>query len=549
MKKNIFYNTDNNFIYTTLGIGGFFTTFFFLTLSGNIAAAHDSIQYINEIDSKIWLFHPHHILYHPVSILWLDLLRLFRLQYDSAFLVASLNSIFSSATLVVIYIMLTRRLHSTKIGAFSTLSLLAFSFGYWYYSICVEIIAIPQFFLLLSLFFLMKTQLKNKDLILSGISQGIAILFFQIHILFTIAVWAKIYKSDNYDLPETKLKSFFYQLAPAAGISIVGYLVVLVFAIHATSFNEAFLWMTKYAHEMNYAWHIPNANSILKATIGFFHSIVGGHFILASQTTINQLQRLGNYELRDEMFLVRNLSSIGVEVLMVLTMFIGTILATVLIISLSLLKRTFNNLSSSTVTISIFLLSYCLFFFVWSPIDFQFWILQSLLCWLLLDRLLLNIAKKHRNMVTGIRLLLPALLLTVNLLGSILPLNARTNDYFYLLSKNLGNSVSSHDLIVSNQIWIEERYYLRYTNIPVFSIKELRENNSDSLLNRFTYETSLCLSQKGRLWLVSQQNESISKDTVLSNFQKLLSELKLLDNVQQSDTSVFGRRYFLFSKK
>src|SRR5579864_8631572 len=149
-----------------------FTSFFglyLLTLSHCLSASHDSIWYINDIDSAIWIFHPHHLLYHPAAIIWLHFFHSIGIFYDSSLIVAGLNSLFGALTISVIYYILKVRFANTTVAALSTTILIGCSYGFWFYSVCVEVFIIPLFFIVVALLFLMRNPLRYRDMILVGI--------------------------------------------------------------------------------------------------------------------------------------------------------------------------------------------------------------------------------------------------------------------------------------------------------------------------------------------------------------------------------------------
>ncbi|MDP4219434.1 MAG: glycosyltransferase family 39 protein [Bacteroidota bacterium] len=507
--------------YAGVGLCAFLV--YLLTLSRNLVASHDSVEYINGIDSHVWFFHPHHLLYHVAAMLWLSLFQTFGVTTDSALIVESLNALFGAATVALIFYILKEKFGNSTKNALSTTVLIACSFGFWYYSLNVEIITIPQFFLVLSLVFLLRSPLRTKDLVLTGVFQGIAILFFQVHVLFIIPVFLRIYfLKENTAFP-SKAKAFGSYLLPAAGLPILGYALVLIFNIHPHSLNEAMLWMTKYAHEMSDAWTVPSLQSLKKASIGFSHSIVGGQFLFAVPWFAQHTAEIfGKHELRDEFFLAHSISPIVSELLLVAAAIIALIVIYVVAVSIPSLKKIYLGQKTLLLPILSFFIVYCIFFFVWDPVDFQFWIMQSILGWILLDRMLALSRQKNPKRTAVFRVVLPLLLVSVNFFGSIVLLHNESNDYFYMQSTALAKHVSPRDLIVTDQAWIEGDYYERFAKLPVFSPQAFaKETNSDTLQRRFQQQVRLSLQIGGRVWLSFSLPSRDTTDSVSASFRAL----------------------------
>jgi hypothetical protein len=169
------------------------------TISGNLSIAHDTIYYVSRIDAgpttdlafrtdgilrRDFSYHPHHLLYDGVAPVWVQLTRTASVASDSAYLVSLLNAVFGSLTLCVFHLILRSRLGLGRATSLAGTALPAFSFGFWFYSVCVEVYIIPTFFLSLSLYLLTSSQVSVKRFGLVGFTHGLAVLFYQVHLLF-----------------------------------------------------------------------------------------------------------------------------------------------------------------------------------------------------------------------------------------------------------------------------------------------------------------------------------------------------------------------------
>jgi len=518
-----------------------FLSLYLLTLSHNLAAAHDSMSYLCDIDSKTWNFHPHHLLYIPFSILWVGLLRGIGITSDSILVIESLNAVFGAAAVAIIFYILLERFQNNTRTTFSTIILIGCSFGFWLFSISIEVLTIPLFFLLLSLLILLRKPLRQKDLVLAGIFHGIAILCFQAHVLFVIPALVRIIFVKENTIYTPRTKAVIIYLIPAACIAIIGYAAVMMFSVKPTSWNEAFLWITKYAHEMSDAWTVPSLNSLKKALIGFSHSIIGGHFFFGIPWFASHVNQIfGKHELRDEFYIVRSASPFISEYLLSASLLLAGCIGFIILNSLSSIKKIYSEQRPLLLPIGIWLIVYVLFFFIWDPVDFQFWIIQSMLCWVVLDRMLIHQATDHPKRTAVFRFTLPFLLLAINFFGSIIPLHNESNDYFYVQSKALAAQTSAQDVIITDNPWMEGDYYKRFTRNTVYSPQEL---TSDSLRQSFIQRIRATVSSGGKIWLTFPIPERDTTDIVLSSFRVLWQSTIDSISVQKTRQAIGSQEY------
>lgn len=89
-----------------------------LTRLENLALAHDSLNYLSDIEAGgARLFHPHHLLYNAAAVVWLKLGRLLGLASDTAAAIALLNSVFGALAAGTLYALLRKRGHLTTTRA------------------------------------------------------------------------------------------------------------------------------------------------------------------------------------------------------------------------------------------------------------------------------------------------------------------------------------------------------------------------------------------------------------------------------------------------
>ncbi len=496
---------------------------YLLTLSHNLVASHDSIGYINEIDHYQWLFHPHHLLYNPISILWLQLFRTLGCTSDSSYIVASLNSVFGAGGLALIFYILLKRLASSYTASISTLITIGASFGFWFYSDCVEVYIIPLFFLLAVLSVLLKPTLRSKEIFVIGVLHGVAVLFHQIHVLLGFAIIARLVFFRK-DLDISLSKAMMLYLAPAMGIIFLAYGMVLAIDVQPKNLNDILYWGTSYSHSLPGSWNVPNLKSLFKAFIGFSHAVFGGHFMFAVPAIKERLvQILGSHELKDEIFLVSTLSQTVAQILTLLSALFGLLLIYIFAVSLRLLKSIRHHLTPAIISIGVWMIVYCLFFWIWDPTNLEFWIPQTVLLLLMIHYCLQKMSDSIIRKT--LLIMLPILMLTINYFGSISLLHSEDNDYFFVEANALASITTAKDIIITNEQWIVEDYYKRFTAAGVFSPEDINDTRPGHIYSRNSLVARFdSLYMNGAKIIVAIQNPKVPiTDSLYFNYIHLFS--------------------------
>ena len=178
----------------------------------------DSIYYINTIDSGTRLLHPHHLLYNSLASMWVAVCRVLGFHTDSGILVSRFDAFFGALALCVFYSLIRRRLGSDPMTALLATGLPAFSWGFWYYSECVEVYIIPLFLQLMCLYLLTDEQVDGRTFALVGFLNGLAVLVAEMSILFSlvvfVAAWLR-YRHDQRNLVKS-LANYLLAAVPTA---------------------------------------------------------------------------------------------------------------------------------------------------------------------------------------------------------------------------------------------------------------------------------------------------------------------------------------------
>lgn len=462
-----------------------FLSFFIIyasTISDNLSISHDSIQYINEIDNGPTVYHPHHLLYHPTSELWVGAMRIIGIQAKSEYLVALLNAIFGALSISLIFGFIRKRLGYSFAGAFVASALPGVSFGLWFYSVCVEVYIIPLFFMLLAFHFMLSDG--RKKYLLVGVCHAMAVLFHQSNVIFAVVILTAMLfdqkKSGAF------FKNLFAYLSIALPMALIPYLLVIFVDQGAGSFDDAWAWLTLYSHKVP-SWSGLGFSSILKVMTGFGRAFFSTHFLFAiPEADLVVSKTFSNKFFDDESYLVRDMGSGFAWLELVLSVLILILIAFIFIKRLLTIKYAWSKYKKVISLLSVWLFMYALFFTFWNPTNLEFWIPQSVIFWLIF----FIIQRGDSNDKTGgmkLNMLILIPLAFLNITSSIIYTVDKSNDYYYAVSKPIAEHTKVGDLLIVGKPWIIKEYLVRYTQTEVVSLTELY----DVLPNKEDYSSEL----------------------------------------------------------
>ena len=431
------------------------------TLSNNLSASHDSIQYLNQIDAGKELFHPHHLLFNAAARTWLRGWRLMGAGGDSSGIVAAMNALFGALTAAVFYLLLRRRLGLSPATALGATAILAFSYGFWFHSVCIEVYIIPVFGLLSTLYFLTDENAGPLSFALAGLAHGFTVLFHQVHVLFGLAVImaAVIHSRGRAGQIAKRLAAY---AAVALPVAIVPYLFVMIRIHHIASVRDAMSWLTLYAHEGAY-WKPLAPKTAALAAVGFGRTLIGGRFLFAlpgSENTLGDL--LGDKMLADDAFTVRGIGPSVAALLLALSALAVLAYVAAIVQCLRGLRGAWPARRVFLLLLATWLVPYCLFFFFWDSSNVEMWIPQAVCVWLGIWAVW-SVRPPLKRPLAGVAIVaMAALLLAANLFGSILPTHSIDNDYYYRHIIGLDGLASEGDLVVLPQVWLWKANMTRY---------------------------------------------------------------------------------------
>lgn len=415
---------------------------FVFTNSKILSITHDSALYLVEIVNYEAPFHPHHLIYHKISELWLKLISSFG-GVDAMFWVSFLNSIFGTGGIVVFYKILKDNFDINSSNALWYSLLPVFSFGYWLYSVSVEVYIMPIFFILTGFYYLISPK-NDKEIYLGVSLLSISVLFHQVHFILVLPLLS--YLIFGLKLQTKKILQLNVVFFGIFGIS---YLLVLFFVEKRYSIEEILYWLTYYNHAVP-SWNETNAIGIFKVFVGIIRSVISVYPVTASDLTIDFVNKIfGHKSLEEERYLFHNFSNIFLNFYFPLVF--ALFIAAIFYIQKNINLKKISPLTKQALFFIIpFLITYGLFFSFWDSDNMEFWIAQSVLFWLLVAILSKTSAKS-----LNLRIIV-ALLFSINFFYGLNQIRSLNNDYHYsVISDKVDNS---NRVYYINDKWIRANY-------------------------------------------------------------------------------------------
>jgi len=403
------------------------------------------------------------------------------LPQDSALLVAALNALFGALSMCVVYALLRARMGLGRLPALVGTALPAFSYGVWFYSICIEVYIIPLFFLLLTLYVLSGVcagQAGGNTAVcgfaLAGATHGLAVLFHQAHVLFAPVVLAAALVRYRRNIGAAARACLAYA-AVAVPVVVLPYVAVMVFGEGIKTPEAAFRWLTAYAREGSF-WHGLSAGTLLNVCVGTSKTLVGGQFVFALPWARELLHKaLPEHGLTDETFLVRHITPAMAAGLTGLAVMFGLGFLSGLATTLARVRRLPKGAGVVLVLIAVWLVPYCAFFVFWEPSNVEMWIPQSVCGWLIFMMAWTAGRSDERRRITAMLALLAAVGFTTNYIGSIRPADDLNNDWYYSRVSSL-QAARAGDIAVVPREWVWRGYVERYSAAQALPLTALRKN-------------------------------------------------------------------------
>ena len=170
-----------------LALSASFLVLYLLTLAG--AHTFDSLAYIRDMGKPLAaLVLPHHLFYEPLVYAFHNLWRVAGWQGDASVPAQVLGS-FAGAGGLALFYKIACELGVTRPAALLASTGVGLSYGYWFYSVEVDIYLLPLFFLLLAAWLFLHAAREGGLLLfaLAGLAHGAATIFHQASLIIVPA--------------------------------------------------------------------------------------------------------------------------------------------------------------------------------------------------------------------------------------------------------------------------------------------------------------------------------------------------------------------------
>ncbi len=136
---------------------------------------------------------------------------------------------------------------------------------------------------------------------------------------------------------------------------------------------------------------------------------------------------LAGRDLSSEFYLVRNMSAAEAWALLVLTAAIVAFVAIIVIGRVKSVRVVWREERTYLLPVITLLAFFTVFFSLWDSSNVEFWVLQSVCVWLVLDRIIGRMTPRVSRIA---RIALPVALFAINFFGDIVHLRSAENDYY-----------------------------------------------------------------------------------------------------------------------
>jgi hypothetical protein len=461
---------------------------FLATLSAVPALTHDSLTYLLAIErGGADLFHPHHLAYNAVSRAWLDLWTALGVSADPLRVVASLNAVIGAAAAAMVWIILRTRAGMPRRAAAAGTAGATLSYGFWFYSVSVEVYALSLAALLAAFLALTSPRLDRRGLVVLGVACGVAVVAHQSNALFGLVVALELVRR-RHGIRHAWREIVVVGLT-AVTVAASAYAAVLAFVVKPRSADASRDWFTRYAQNDGY-WHFE-PGALVKAVFGFGRALLGGQYALGLEAVADRAtSAFPGKSLADDAFLARHLPSWLVVVLVLTAAASALLLVATVVRGLWQRAHIAEPGRSLLRPLLIWLAVWAAFFLVWEPRNPEFHIPQVTMLWMVATVCCARtvstaaggpVAETGRAGPGQVRLvgvtLLTAAAVGIGMstgVGTILPASDEGNDVYARRYTVLHAEVSEGDLILVDHPHLGLAYADRHTDaraVPVVSFE------------------------------------------------------------------------------
>jgi hypothetical protein len=256
-------------------------------------------------------------------------------------------------------------------------------------------------------------------------------------------------------------------LLTAVPVVAIPYLLVVLSHPRTHSLEQAWYWLTLYAH-FPY-WYPLALSTALKAGIGFGRASLGAHFLFPIAPVRALVGKaLGALRWADEAYLVRGLAEPAAWLLLALSAILGLLAMAVLWRGLRRWKTLAPPVRQAVSLLATWAAAYGAFVFFYAPFNPKLWLAQTVCLWMALA-VLVAAPGWERGRKRAVLAGAAGLLAVINYAGSIRYLRDRANDYYYEKVRPVVEVAAAGDLVVVGDSWIVRGYLARFGRAAVLN--------------------------------------------------------------------------------
>ena len=505
--------------FAVLGVLALIATIYLSTLAVNHSEAEDSLWYANAITrgSIAYQFHPNHLLYNAVNRVFYTGWKALGYGADAE-LPAKVLNVLAALAILALVDDVARRARMSFGLRLTLLLTIAFSFGFWWYSVEVEAYVVPLVFAFLALRQLIIVDgdfARWRGHVLLGIYTALTVLLHQQHLILGVVVlagYALMWRAhrETMSLPRYLARVL---LVGAVSLSLIvaAYAVVIVGVLGRASLDGALGWLRSGGSFGGYGDGLLLAAP--RSLFGLGRAFVGGHYLFSFPAVTALLSRaLPNYDLREETFLVQGFSRFGGVVLLVLTF---ALLAVVVALAIRATRQPRYGRAAGAPDdpalrtrrlagwiLIAYLAAYGLFNAIFLPESVEVWVAVVPALALALYLLIARAApgRPAQMMLAALAMLL----FVVNFFGSVAPQLDPQRDYWRQRDSWLLDNAAPGDLVVLDTGYVSGGYVTFYTGAEVFNAA-FADPRIDS-----QFEKILALRKPSRVLLVETKSAGAS---------------------------------------
>lgn len=462
----------------------------------------DAVSYANQIENLYptthnlkWLFHPHHLLFNVSGYLLWKLGLVFKPTLSVLAVLETFNAVLATAGMVVFY-----RLQKLLIGRTKWLPVLvtlgvAFSFGYW---ICATDarVNMPSCFFLIIAAYAMIVALHSDSvyyLKVSGAAAGIAVLYHESAGLFlAVGILAAFFlstqiKTETQSRFSARSKCILNFAIPWAACVLFAYAVVAVLFLHLDTVHAVRSWMDSYS-ELGWWWNWQ-----------IFHNIRLDAYAFRHAAFVEPPGKQGTFHLSRQV-------PHGLEILYFAVLAGWFVALYTFCSALPILGKTHH--SKTTWLCMTWIAVYAIFFTVWSPGYFVFWVPVLFPVAILLSLVLSHYrGRRWGAVVNYIVAAWVAILFSVNIVTSIGPHAKGGSDPFRRIAAEVAAHTTTKDLIIVAgagdlaQSEVDIPYFAHRDTLSVHSVLTHVRENVPSFINEANKTINDTLSVGGTVYV------------------------------------------------